>query len=636
VTLRVSDAQGKSSSTQKPVSVGSTAQSIAAAFTFSPTAPVAGDEVRFSDQSAGPVQQWLWNFGDGTTSTERNPTRRFSNPGAFEVALTVTNGAEISTATATVYVAVGSGVTPAVEASFEMSTLWPASGREIRFFDRSSGPPRSWSWDFGDGGGSTLPNPTHVFAKPGTYTVTLRAGNDASSSVQERTIIVDEDAQRRQALLPVAALTQGAGSSFWRTELTLANASSVAINVDFLFLSGATPLHKSDIIGAGESKVYENALRDLFRVSAGSGALIVEATAKGAQPDLRVSSRTFTTGSNGTYGQHVPSASTDPSTTLFIPGLEVSADFRTNLGLVNHGNVEARVNLELFDAEGRSVGKTTRTLAGGAFVQERLQTFFDLQEGSALLFRLQSETAHNVVAYASIIDNRTEDPIFVPAKQTSANAELIIPAVARAEGANRTFWRSDITLFNPTTVPMAVSLKLLDGARPEKALMIPRDTTMVIRDVMSWLGEEAVRGPLRITATGTALAPIVFSRTYTTQEGGGGTYGQWIDAIDRTRLRPVSYIVGLRSDESFRTNVGLINVGEGPATATISLLNSAGDVATVYETIPAGGAIQKDVRAFFPSAEGAFSLRLEGSGGLFAYGSVIDNLSGDPVYIAGD
>ena len=58
-----------------------------ASFTFTK----AGLQVIFSDASTGAPTSWKWNFGDGTTSTAKNPTHTFPAAGTFVVTLTVTN-----------------------------------------------------------------------------------------------------------------------------------------------------------------------------------------------------------------------------------------------------------------------------------------------------------------------------------------------------------------------------------------------------------------------------------------------------------------------------------------------------------------------------------------------------------------
>lgn len=64
---------------------------LAASFTFSPAAPTPGQTVQFTDTSTGSPNSWLWDFGDGATSTAQNPGHSFSELGAYTVSLTVRN-----------------------------------------------------------------------------------------------------------------------------------------------------------------------------------------------------------------------------------------------------------------------------------------------------------------------------------------------------------------------------------------------------------------------------------------------------------------------------------------------------------------------------------------------------------------
>jgi PKD repeat protein len=68
---------------------------------------------------------------------------------------------------------------PAPVASF---TAAPVSGHTIQFSDTSTGPPTSWSWDFGDGNGSAAENPSHTYAAAGNYAVKLTVSNAGGSS----------------------------------------------------------------------------------------------------------------------------------------------------------------------------------------------------------------------------------------------------------------------------------------------------------------------------------------------------------------------------------------------------------------------------------------------------------------------
>ncbi len=59
-----------------------------AANPYTGPAPLA---VQFTDHTLWGATSWLWNFGDGNTSTQQNPTHLYSQPGSYTVSLTVSN-----------------------------------------------------------------------------------------------------------------------------------------------------------------------------------------------------------------------------------------------------------------------------------------------------------------------------------------------------------------------------------------------------------------------------------------------------------------------------------------------------------------------------------------------------------------
>jgi PKD repeat protein len=76
------------------------------------------------------------------------------------------------------------------EANFQVVPEFPTAGQQIAFFDRSSGPPTEHAWSFGDGFVSSAKNPTHSFANPGTFPVTLTVKNGSGSDNLTRQIVV--------------------------------------------------------------------------------------------------------------------------------------------------------------------------------------------------------------------------------------------------------------------------------------------------------------------------------------------------------------------------------------------------------------------------------------------------------------
>ena len=64
--------------------------SLSADFSASPTSGPAPLRVNFTDQSTGDITSWSWDFGDGATSTEQNPSHTYTDAGTYTVSLTVT------------------------------------------------------------------------------------------------------------------------------------------------------------------------------------------------------------------------------------------------------------------------------------------------------------------------------------------------------------------------------------------------------------------------------------------------------------------------------------------------------------------------------------------------------------------
>lgn len=148
-----------------------------------------GSSVTFYDTSTSPngIVLYSWNFGDGTTSTERNPTHRYTNSGNYHVSYTITDG-NGKTYSKHQYVSVTVPNKPP-QAMFYKSV----NGLTVTFTDTSAdsdGNIKSWFWNFGDGATSNSRNPTHTYQRGGTYTVTLTiydddgSHDDASTTIQ--------------------------------------------------------------------------------------------------------------------------------------------------------------------------------------------------------------------------------------------------------------------------------------------------------------------------------------------------------------------------------------------------------------------------------------------------------------------
>ncbi len=132
--------------------------------------------IRFTDGSTIPngasITSWLWNFGDGGTSTQRNPTYTYTNLGYYNVTLTVTTSSGCTvTASADRFIRVIGGVKPNFDFSRSQDCSSPVS---VNFINQTVAPGvLQHQWTLGNNTTSTDKNPVTSYNSPGTYNVKL-------------------------------------------------------------------------------------------------------------------------------------------------------------------------------------------------------------------------------------------------------------------------------------------------------------------------------------------------------------------------------------------------------------------------------------------------------------------------------
>ncbi len=149
--------------------------------------------VNFTDLStdnSGTIVSYLWNFGDGTSSTERNPSHSYTQAGFYTVDLTITSSSGC-TSRSSQFRAVR--VFNGVEADFippGAPTCQPPFA--VNFDNQTSGPGTlTYSWNLGNNTTSTLEDPSTVYNTPGTYQVSLTATSSfgCSATIQKEVTI---------------------------------------------------------------------------------------------------------------------------------------------------------------------------------------------------------------------------------------------------------------------------------------------------------------------------------------------------------------------------------------------------------------------------------------------------------------
>ena len=147
----------------KPKDDGGDAKAPVAEFEYS----VDGLSVSFTNKSTDAVG-YKWDFGDGETSKETNPTHEYASSGEYTVKLTAANADGVtSKKEATIKLA------GAVKAYFSVVALEGREGlfgKALKFDATSSENATSIVWDFGDGESSTDFVVTHAFPEFKTYT----------------------------------------------------------------------------------------------------------------------------------------------------------------------------------------------------------------------------------------------------------------------------------------------------------------------------------------------------------------------------------------------------------------------------------------------------------------------------------
>ncbi|HEX2899920.1 MAG TPA: PKD domain-containing protein, partial [Bacteroidia bacterium] len=173
VTLIVTDTLGCTDTLVKPQYIQINPP--LANFTQGPTSGCPPLTVSFTDNSTGTngIVQWDWNFGDGNTGTGTPVSHTYLTPGVYTVTLIVTD-AQGCRDTLVKPNLVNVFAPPIADFGIIDTTL--CDPFTVQFQDSSTSAGSTivaWAWDFGDGGTSNLQNPSHAYAIPGNYIISL-------------------------------------------------------------------------------------------------------------------------------------------------------------------------------------------------------------------------------------------------------------------------------------------------------------------------------------------------------------------------------------------------------------------------------------------------------------------------------
>lgn len=508
----------------------------------------------------------------------------------------------------------------------------------------------SWDWDFGDGTPhASTASPTHTYQTSGTFAWRVTVTQDGVPCVRSGQITVSP----WTAIVPSVAHFPGSANSQWRTDLAVVNRSAAEAHLTLTYIPYATgtPVPRTATLAPGETQRWKDILVSLFGFGATDtpkGSLRLEADAR-----LLVTSRTYNKPASGSFGQSYPALTRydgfDRTATGYIGQLVKSGAFRSNLGVVNLGTADAAFTVTLHDRTGAQLGTTLgRTVGPGQYFQwDKVFDLAGVGDTSLAYAKVKTQTAGaSVWAYGSVVDNTTGDPTTVAALWGEPAGPYIVPSAAHAPGSGTSQWRTNLAVLGSQTgAQLSLTYTPVDGAsgssetRPESvAALATREWQDVLVSLFGFPTTATPKGSVGVTAT----QPVyLFARTF--NQATAGTYGQSYPALrasDGVGQGQEGVVPQLESSAEFRSNLGVQNLGTTACTVAVRLHGPTGAQvgSTLTESVAAGRYYQWD-NVFTKAGAGSQPLayatvQVQTAGcRVWAYGSVVDNVTNDPTTI---
>lgn len=248
-------------------------------------------------------------------------------------------------------------------------------------------------------------------------------------------------------------------------------------------------------------------------------------------------------------------------------------------------------------------------------------------------------------------------PVFAQVSDT-----YVIPAVGKVQGGAGTNWLSDVYIMNPQPHALNVSVVLLPTASEfqyEVIVPIPANATAFISDAVGTLFSKATTGSLLLATfpednpgvpdTLIDRAFLVNSKTFNSLSA--GTFGQSIegvyDGLYDLRYDGITSIAtgiqnwGTNRVNGFRTNVGATNLGRSSVTMRVYVYDAAGnEVRNIPFQVPPMTHFQDALPVVLQSGSLEFVIEddlywesADDYAIVFPYASIVDNRTGDPIYV---
>jgi uncharacterized repeat protein (TIGR01451 family) len=476
-------------------------------------------------------------------------------------------------------------------------------------------------------------------------------------------------------IIPAVAHADGINSHF-QSDIRVTNTAATVTKYQLTFTpTGDTgiSLGKQTTIDVepGKTVALDDVLQNWFGAQSATGTLEVRpmnttsstnaaAQALGALPNFVsfASSRTFNSTANGTFGQYIPGipfasfvgrgADAAKSTILSLQQIAQSAQYRTNLGIVEGSGEPAQVLVSIFGSNGSKLTEFTQDLKGGQHMQLNgvlaTKGLTNVADGR-IEVKVITATG-KVTAYASVVDNATNDPLLVSPvsiNQSLSSAKYVIPGVANLNTGFAN-WQTDVRLFNAAAVPVNATLTFVSQAGEApivKQLTIgSKEVKNLDSMLQSFFGLSGNAGGALHIATASPVPLVATARTYNLTSN--GTYGQFIPAVTpndaASRGSRALQLLQIEESNRYRTNLGLAEVTGSDAKVEITVIPPDTKVAakTVVD-LKANQFVQYSQVLRSMGLADTYNARMtvrviDGNGRVAAYASVIDAQTNDPTY----
>lgn len=499
----------------------------------------------------------------------------------------------------------------------------------------------------------------------GTVNVTTPGGSLASVPVSVSLVTpvqpTPKDAPPDNALIIPAIAHVDTPTTQFVSDVRIANVASQVVNYQVTFtqsgLNGmAAGKQTTFSIPSNQTVALNDLVQQWFGEGANSGALEIRPLSTNV-PQLNLAtvatSRTYAKGGGGTFGQFIPavpfSEFVGKGRTLSIQHIAQSTLYRTNFGIVEGSGQPAEVKIAIFDTTGKKVDEfALAPLLPGEFraINRILETRNVALADGRLEVSVTSDTGR-ITAYASVLDNRTEDPFLVtPVETAKVSANRYVAAGVADLRTGGLSWRTDMRVFNAGSGAVNATMTFYPDNAPNapisKPLPLKIGEVRVLDNLLAtYFGVTSdMKGVVQVT-TPSPTSLVVTTRTY--DQRTTGTYGQFIPAVTVAEGigkgdRPMQ-LLQLEQSSRYRTNLGITELsGNKVFGEIVAVIPGETSAAVIPFSLEPNQTQQysKILNQFL--GKDVYNARIsvkvtDGSGKIAAYASVVDAKTSDPTYV---